>query len=611
MGESRNSSRRRCLVAQLRDGDRESLASVLAGAVHVCSCAEPCEPDSSLLLVDADLLSASELPRLEGLRTRFPNAEIVLVAQERLEEAIAALRHGARDVVLRREGWQKVVGERLDSWFEQKPLAYERPLVAAFQASSEAILVLDKRLSVRMANPAAETLLGVPSGGLRLRRFEPFLPGASRTALSETLEALSRSQETSKPLGTDAEFRLLRSDGIEVRVEGSVTRSQVGPDVGWALALRDATSSRADQEQARRAIARIEALREIELAIAGSLDLRLTLRLLLDHLTRNLHVDAATILLGRPDSNVLHLAADRGFRTARPDAVRLRMDEGLVGQALLHRKAQGSWDPTGANHCRSRAELARAEGFKGYFAVPLIAKNQVKGAMELFFRKYAPPSEEWLSFLQMLASQAAVALENAAMYEEVQRANVELRIAYDKTIDSWVRMIDLRDHETEGHSQRTTELTMRLADQMGFGEEEMLHIRRGALLHDIGKLGIPDGILLKPGPLDRDERARMQTHTVLAYRMLAGIDFLRPALDIPYCHHERWDGSGYPRGLDGHEIPLAARIFAVVDVWDALRSDRPYRKGWEDTDVVNYIRNEAGGHFDPEIVERFLDFVAV
>jgi HD-GYP domain-containing protein (c-di-GMP phosphodiesterase class II) len=166
--------------------------------------------------------------------------------------------------------------------------------------------------------------------------------------------------------------------------------------------------------------------------------------------------------------------------------------------------------------------------------------------------------------------------------------------------------MDLRDKETEGHSQRVTETTLLLAQKMGLGEEELVQMRRGALLHDLGKLGVPDSILNKPGSLTDEERAIMNQHPALAYELLSPIEFLRPALDIPYCHHERWDGSGYPRGLQGEQIPLSARIFAVGDVYDALTSDRPYRKAWPRSKALDYIREKSGHEFDPQVVEAFL-----
>jgi putative nucleotidyltransferase with HDIG domain len=212
-----------------------------------------------------------------------------------------------------------------------------------------------------------------------------------------------------------------------------------------------------------------------------------------------------------------------------------------------------------------------------------------------------------LDFLETLGGQAAIAIENAQLFDHLQRSNLDLALAYDATIEGWSHALDLRDKETEGHTQRVTEQTVRLARALGIPDAELVHVRRGALLHDIGKMGVPDGILLKPGPLTEEEWVTMRRHPQLAYDLLAPITYLRPALDIPLCHHERWDGTGYPRGLAGEQIPLAARLFAVVDVWDALRSDRPYRERWTEEKTLEHIRSSVGTHFDPKVVELFLD----
>ncbi|HEU5087568.1 MAG TPA: HD domain-containing phosphohydrolase, partial [Roseiflexaceae bacterium] len=199
--------------------------------------------------------------------------------------------------------------------------------------------------------------------------------------------------------------------------------------------------------------------------------------------------------------------------------------------------------------------------------------------------------------------------ERAHSEAQLQRFNEELTRAYDATIEGWTHALDLRDHETEGHCRRVTELTIKLARFMGYPEELLVHVRRGAILHDIGKIGVPDDILLKPGALTPDERQILEQHPVYAYQMLETIPYLRPALDIPYYHHERWDGTGYPRGLRGENIPLIARIFAVVDVYDALRNDRPYRSGWLEDKVRAYLIENSGTHFDPDIVHAFISML--
>jgi HD-GYP domain-containing protein (c-di-GMP phosphodiesterase class II) len=219
------------------------------------------------------------------------------------------------------------------------------------------------------------------------------------------------------------------------------------------------------------------------------------------------------------------------------------------------------------------------------------------------------PEQSAAQFIEALAGQAANAIETSMLFEDLQRSRNELAIAYDETIEGWSRALDLRDKETDGHSRRVTELTMRIARKMGVPSNQLQHMRRGALLHDIGKVGVPDSILLKPGALTDDEWKIMRLHTVYAFNLLSPIQFLRPAMEIPYCHHEKWDGTGYPRRLKGEQIPVAARIFAVADVWDAIRSDRPYRQAWSHETSLKHIGSLAGTHFDPKVVEQFLELI--
>jgi putative two-component system response regulator len=209
----------------------------------------------------------------------------------------------------------------------------------------------------------------------------------------------------------------------------------------------------------------------------------------------------------------------------------------------------------------------------------------------------------------LLSHRGPHTLKIRARKKEFETAAAEMVQAYDTTLEGWSRALELGDQETDGHSRGISELAVRLAEAMGMDKAQLLHVRRGALLHDIGKVGIPSGILIKPGPLTEEEWGIMKRHASYGYELLAPLAFLREALDIPYCHHERWDGSGYPRGLKGEQIPLAARIFAVIDVWDALASDRPYRKAWRERDAREYIHSLSGAHFDPQVVETFLRVV--
>ena len=219
--------------------------------------------------------------------------------------------------------------------------------------------------------------------------------------------------------------------------------------------------------------------------------------------------------------------------------------------------------------------------------------------MEIYFREPYQADQEWREFLEMLAQQTAIAINNAELLNSLKVSNTDLMNAYETTLKGWVDALDMRDHETEGHTRRVTELSLQLAQRMGIKDSEIVNFKRGALLHDIGKVAVPDAILNKPGPLTDEEWIIMREHPLNALSLLSKSKYLLPALDIPYCHHEKWDGSGYPRGLKGEAIPLAARIFAVVDVWDALISDRPYRNAWTQSRPWIIFRSKAVSTLTP------------
>jgi HD-GYP domain-containing protein (c-di-GMP phosphodiesterase class II)/integral membrane sensor domain MASE1 len=359
-------------------------------------------------------------------------------------------------------------------------------------------------------------------------------------------------------------------------------------------------------EETVRQLDHLQALHRIDQAIAGSMDLRTTLNVLLENVLTQLKSDAASVLLLDPQRQMLEYAAGRGFRTGLVQTARIRLGEGLAGRVALERRAVQAHDAKRVQENRQLAALWAREGFAAYFGLPLIAKGQVKGVLEVFHRTAHTAGPEWVDFLETLAGQAAIAIDNNGLFDGLQRSNAELIMAYEATLEGWSRAMDLRDKETEGHSQRVTEITVRLAIILGVPDSALAQVRRGALLHDIGKLGVPDQILLKPGKLTDEEWVIMRSHPQLAYDLLSPITYLKPALDIPYCHHEKWDGAGYPRQLKGDEIPLPARVFAVADVWDALGSDRPYRPAWPRQKIVVYMREQSGTHFDPRVLEAFL-----
>jgi PAS domain S-box-containing protein len=359
-------------------------------------------------------------------------------------------------------------------------------------------------------------------------------------------------------------------------------------------------------EQTQQRLERIAALHSIDVVINSSTNLQLTLDIFLTQVAAQLNIDAADVLLFDAQINALEFSSGIGFRSQAGQQPHIRPGDSLAGRILLEQRVLRVSNLAEYNGAILRREMMKAEGFISYHGTPLISKGKVLGVLEVFHRKLFSPDQDWLSFFDTLAGQVAIAIDNAALFKNLQQSNLELSMAYDETIEGWSRALDLRDKETEGHTQRVTDTALHLARAMNLKSSELVHMRRGALLHDIGKMGVPDNILLKPDKLTDEEWVIMRRHPVYAYEMLFPIQYLRLALDIPYCHHEKWDGSGYPQGLRGENIPLVARIFAIVDVWDALQSDRPYRKGWPRNKILKYIKEESGKHFDPQVVKEFM-----
>lgn len=408
----------------------------------------------------------------------------------------------------------------------------------------------------------------------------------------------------------EVEYRFRTAAGKWTWVLSSDTvfkRDENGNVCQYIASFIDIDDLKRGEAEAARSLRNLSALRQIDLAVLGSVDLNITVNIILEQVMNELEVDASSILLAEPHTKVLKYLGGRGFLTSRVNETRLRAGEGVAGQVFLERKERLIPDLSKAGAKFVRAQLVEEEGFVSYFGSPLIAKGKAIGVLEIFSRNRLEANSDWIKFLEMLAGQTAIALDSAALFESLERANLDLQVAYDSTLEGWVKALDLRDHETEGHTIRVANMTVELGRIMGISEEELIHVRRGALLHDIGKMAVPDEILLKPGKLTKAEWEVMRQHPANANEWLKPISYLRPALDIPKYHHERWDGEGYPYGLKGENIPLAARVFAVVDVWDALTSDRPYRKAWEPGKVAEHIRAGVEGHFDPQIVEEFFN----
>ncbi len=357
-------------------------------------------------------------------------------------------------------------------------------------------------------------------------------------------------------------------------------------------------------QKTEQSLRRLSVLRNIYLALTSSGEFNTIVATVLQHVVELAEVDAANLLMPHPRRPTLEVKAKTGLEDQRNDVNSVPISDPYAGKAFRERQAVYIHDlarlPRSAwpNRCFQTR-------LKSYAALPLVTKDNVKGILEVFSQAQSRFDPEWKEFLHSLSMQIVMALENVELFSAMEKANDELSEAYDATIQGWSLALELRDKETKGHSERVTSMTQKLTQALDVPLDQWEHWRRGVLLHDIGKMGIPDRILLKPGPLSEDEWLVMRQHPQFAYQLLHKIPYLQPALDIPYLHHEKWNGGGYPLGLKGDQIPLPARLFAIVDVWDALTHERPYRPPWPSEKATNFIRVQSGIQFDPYIVNAF------
>jgi PAS domain S-box-containing protein len=515
---------------------------------------------------------------------------------------IQPVRDSMGNVLLAMVNSQDITAQKLA---EKAILESERQMRALVTSLDDIVIEIDEQGRYLNVWTGDESLLAQPKAKLLEANVGDVL-GDENDRIFKA--AMQRALQNSEP--EIVEYPLVVIGGqrwFQARINPIVTQDHSRRTL--SVLIRDITERKIADERLRLQLQRMNALSEIDRAIASSQDVNMSLDILLNQVLSQLNVDATCVLLLKSYDQSLQCLLGKGFRTASYLNIDLHLGEGLAGQVGSERRSLHVPDLIANSSRFRRAELLQNEQFVEYFGVPLIAKGMLKGVLEIFHRSHLKPDLEWVKYLETLGGQAAIAIDNAQLFEGMQQSNLELVTAYDATIEGWSKAMDLRDKETEGHSQRVTDLTLKLAKKMGVRPEELVNIRRGALLHDIGKLGVPDHILFKPQALNEDEWESMRQHPTYAYNMLMPIKYLNNALDIPYCHHEKWDGSGYPRGLKGEQIPLAARIFAIVDVWDALRSDRPYRASWSSQDARQYILSQSGKHFDPKIVEIFMRMI--
>jgi PAS domain S-box-containing protein/putative nucleotidyltransferase with HDIG domain len=347
----------------------------------------------------------------------------------------------------------------------------------------------------------------------------------------------------------------------------------------------------------------LEVISEMSEALRINISREQVLETAMAKLMSIMHLGGAFFSLYNPQKQIIEMKKASGVWKDIED-IPIHLGEGLSSYIIS----------TGRSYLNTQPETdpyilypELSKDFSALAGVPLIAKGETIGSLVIGSKKKF--SENDLRLLKAIGDLTSSAIHRADLFEQTVQQTDELRHAYDSTLEGWALALELRDKETQGHSVRIAKMTLRLAKCLNIPEDQLEDVRRGALLHDIGKLGVPDTVLLKNGPLTPEEWVIMQKHPTYAYEMLSQIKFFANSIDIPYCHHEWWDGSGYPRGLEGKQIPLPARIFCIVDVWDALTSNRPYREAWKKEEALAHIINQAGTHFDPDVVNAFIQMI--
>ncbi|WP_161602512.1 PAS domain S-box protein [Tautonia marina] len=482
-------------------------------------------------------------------------------------------------------------------------------LQAIMEAVPDILFVLDLDGRLIRWNHRLEQLTGLTPNELDGRQSVDFFPPEEE---EQVIEAMSRVYAEGAATYQGHLLRRL-GDPCPVHITAAPLRDPSGAVIGMAGVTRDMSDRLELEAELREQAEAVEAINRVGLMLASELDLGSLVQAIADAAVSLTGAGFAVLFTEAPNEDE---RIYRMFTSSGSDHLESAEVPGLSWIELLRPMFRGQGiirlDDARLDPHFQRVAGGSSDGpsLVSCMALPLVGPSgAILGAILLGHERPGVFTERSERLVAGLTAQAAIALENARLVAGLEHANTELEAAYDATIAGWSRALDFRDHETEGHSRRVTALTLQLAQRMGVSEAELVHLRRGALLHDIGKMAIPDRILNKPGPLDESERAVMERHPVLAHAMLAPIPFLQSALDIPYCHHERWDGNGYPRGLVGEQIPLAARIFAAVDIYDALRSDRPYRSAWTECRTRNHLRRLSGSHLDPEVVRALIQML--
>ncbi len=567
-----------------------------------------------VLLLDHQLQGLNALEVMKELMPYRLGLPIILVTGHGDEEvAVQAVKLGASDYVVKSSDYLFHLPSVIENAYNRNKLQKEQ---LALQDSEERFRRLAENAQdviMRVAfhptphfdyiSPAVKTILGYEADVFyqNPQFYLEITHPSERDMITRYFEGNITSTQPSI-------FRLRHIDGHFIWMEQR--NVPVLTDDNQLTAVesitRDITERKEAEQYNLRQMERLSAMLTIDNAITASLDLNLTLNIVLEHVVSQLNVSASSVLLINHLTQTMKLVIGRGFHHDPTKFFHMSLGDGFVGKAIRERRIVFTNDQKDfENPANFNSEMMK-EGFVSAFWVPLISKGVVKAVLEVFSRKPVEADHEWMDYLSMLASQTAIAVDNAELFTTLQRTNDELLLAYDSTLEGWVHALDMRDKESAGHSINVANMTTQMAVRLGVRSAELEHLRRGALLHDIGKLGVPESIILKPGPLTDMEWVEMKKHCEYAGILIKPIGYLRRTLDIPLNHHEKWDGTGYPGNLCGDAIPFSARMFALIDVWDSLTSPRPYRVAWSRYQARSYIEDQAGKHFDPQITAEFL-----
>jgi PAS domain S-box-containing protein len=484
---------------------------------------------------------------------------------------------------------------------EEKIRSREREYRQLIETMNEGLVVVGTEGMVSYVNPRMCQLIGYSQEEIIGKGFLRFFVEERRKSVIRMWKTAEQSS------GQIYESKMITSLGkiVDVSISTEPQFDETGRYTGLLAIVTDISDRKAFELNLQRKLNEISGLREIDTSILEQANYFGVVDTVLKQFKEHLHADGAAIYVISPQTNAVDYASAY-FLNENYDHEILKIDHEQINRIANIKDGQKIQK---SDDHMIVCNFLRDKNFNIHYLAPIVINDVFHGLAEIFYFDDVKLDKEWHNYFNALLTQTAVGISKIELMDHLRKRNLELKEAYDGIIKGWAKALELRDEETKGHSDRVFELSIKMAERYQFSASKFEAFRRGALLHDIGKMGIPDSILLKPGKLTPEEWDIMKLHPDLAYVLLSEIPFLKDAVEIPYYHHERWNGSGYPSGLKGEDIPLAARIFAVIDVWDALTSDRPYRKAWSVEETRSYMIENKAVLFDPDIVDQFLDLL--